>query len=376
MNRFTSVIGGARLSPKVQAAIGLAIFLILMAVPYMLSSSLMFRIGAAVCAALLALSFNLLLGATGLISFAHGALFALGGYAVGIAMREGHAWPLALLAAVALGVVVGAVFSVLALRVSGVYFSIITLATGQIIYIVLLQWSEVTGGDNGLSGIAPGQVLGINLNSQVTYYWVVVVLAAVAAVALKVIRDSRFGRTLTAIREDGVRAAYLGIPVGRYRAIAFTISATFAVFAGALFGPFVGLMVPEDASLMSSSEPILATLLGGIGNFAGPIVGAGILALLEYFTRDLASLRLIIAGGLLLLVILVTPGGVTGTAANLARKLRERDGDSSPVPPEDSERSKENTASPNAGPGEMSAPSNANHDNQLTSAYDKGSRHD
>ena len=329
MTSSTSSRVAMRFPVTVQAAIGAVVFLALMAMPFMVSSSIMFRIGGFICAALLALSFNLLFGATGLISFAHGALFALGGYAIGIGLRNGLDWPVALAVAVLAGAAVGFVFSFLALRVSGVYFSIITLALGEIIHIVLLQWSEVTGGDNGLSGIAPGEWMGINLNDQVFYFWAVVVLATVGAVLLKVLTDSRFGRTLTAIREDPVRASYLGVPVRRYRAMAFTYSATFAVFAGALFGPLVGLMVPSDAGLLASSEPILATLLGGINNFLGPVVGAGVFALVEYFARDLASLRLIITGVLLLVVILIAPGGITGTFGTwLRNRLARRGGDS------------------------------------------------
>lgn len=305
-----------------QTLIAAVLFAGLMAVPYMVSSSVMFRVGGFVCAALLALSFNLLLGTTGLLSFAHGALFALGGYAVGIGLRSGLDWPVALVVAVLFGAAVGLVFSLLALRVSGVYFTIITLAVGEIIHRTLLQWSEVTGGDNGLSGIRPGEVFGFNLNDQVTYYWVTVVLAFIAAIFLKVVTGSRFGRTLTAIREDNVRASYLGIPVRGYRALAFTISATVAVFAGALFAPLVGLMVPQDADLLSSSEPVLSSLLGGINNFLGPVVGAAVFALLEYFARDLASLRLVLTGALLLVVILVAPGGITGTLTTWWRKLR------------------------------------------------------
>lgn len=305
-----------------QVLIGTILFLSLMVMPFIVSSSLMFRIGSFVCAALLALSFNLLFGATGLISFAHGALFALGGYAIGIGLRAGLTWPIALLVAVLFGALVGTAFSLLALRVSGVFFAIITLAVGEMIHRILLQWSAVTGGDNGLSGIRPGEFLGLNLNNQVTYYWVVVVLATMMAIILKVIIDSRFGRTLTAVREDTVRASFLGIPVRGYRAIAFTTSATVAVFAGALYGPMIGLMVPQDAALLASSEPVLATLLGGINNFLGPVVGAAFFAVLEYFTRGLSSLRYMVTGVLLLIIILAAPGGITGTISTWWRRWR------------------------------------------------------
>jgi branched-chain amino acid transport system permease protein len=184
--------------------------------------------------ALLALSFNLLFGYTGLISFAHAAFFAIGGYSIGLALEGGLSWPLALLLASASGAVVGLLFSGFALRASGIYFAVLTLGLGEIIHIIALQWTPVTGGENGFAGISAGTWLGLNLDDPVVYYWVLVVVAVLAAAALRLVTFSRFGRTLTAIREDEVRAAYLGVPVRRYQAASFTTSAGFASLAGAL----------------------------------------------------------------------------------------------------------------------------------------------
>ena len=294
------------------AALGVVVLLLL--VPFMVASSVMFRVGAAVTAALLALSFNLLFGSTGLISFAHAAFFALGGYGIGLALQAGLSWPVALLVACTIGPVIGGLFSFVALRASGIYFAILTLGLGEIIHIIVLQWTPVTGGANGLSGISAGSWLGLDLTDPVVYYWVVVVVATLAAVALWLITFSRFGRTLRAIREDDVRAAYLGIPVKRYRAASFTISAGFASLAGALFAPLVGLMVPANAGWERSADPVLATLLGGVNSFFGPVLGSGVFAALDYLARDFGSWRIVFTGALLLLVILVAPGGITGTA--------------------------------------------------------------
>lgn len=311
MARRSSSTGAARRA--LGTLVALAVVVVLLLVPFMVTSSLMFRVGAAVTAGLLALSFNLLFGTTGLISFAHAAFFALGGYGIGIALEAGLSWPVALATAAVLGAVVGAVFSGVALRVSGIYFSILTLGLGEIIHIVLLQWTSVTGGDNGFSGIKAGVFWGLDLDEPVYYYWTLVIVAALAAFALRLITMSRFGRTLTAIREDDVRAAYLGVPVRRYRAASFTISAGFASLAGALFAPLVGLMVPGNAGWAKSAEPILATLLGGVNVFFGPLIGAGVFAGLDYFARDLASWRVVLTGALLLVVLLIAPGGIAGT---------------------------------------------------------------
>jgi branched-chain amino acid transport system permease protein len=304
----------------------LVVTALLLLAPFVVTSSIMFRIGTAVTAALLALSFNLLFGTTGLISFAHAAFFALGGYGIGLALDAGLSWPVALLLACATGPVVGALFSTVALRASGIYFSILTLGLGEIIHIIVLQWTPVTGGDNGFSGISAGSWLGLDLDDPVTYYWVVVVVAVLATVALRLITFSRFGRTLTAIREDDIRAAYLGIPVKRYRAASFTISAGFASLAGALFAPLVGLMVPANAGWAQSAEPILATLLGGVNSFFGPVLGSALFSALDFLARDLESWRIVLTGVLLLLVILVAPGGITGSVRSwLSRRRRPAD---------------------------------------------------
>jgi branched-chain amino acid transport system permease protein len=304
----------------------LAVTVLLLLVPYLVPSSIMFRVGTAVTAALLALSFNLLFGTTGLISFAHAAFFALGGYGIGLALDAGLSWPVALLLACATGPVVGALFSTVALRASGIYFAILTLGLGEIIHIILLQWTDVTGGDNGFSGISAGSWLGLDLDDPVIYYWVVVIVAALATAALRLITFSRFGRTLTAIREDDIRAAYLGIPVKRYRGASFTISAGFASLAGALFAPLVGLMVPANAGWAQSADPILATLLGGVNSFFGPVLGSGLFSALDYLARDLESWRIVFTGALLLLVILIAPGGITGTVRSwLTRRRKSAD---------------------------------------------------
>lgn len=313
---------GSRSRRTLAGVAALAVVVVLLMVPFLVATSQMFRIGAAVTAGLLALSFNLLFGTTGLISFAHAAFFTLGGYGIGIALDAGFSWPVALLIGTGIGGLVGAAFSGLALRVSGIYFSILTLGLGEIIHIVILQWTSVTGGDNGYSGIRAGVFLGVDLDDAVFYYWVLVVTAALGALALWRITFSRFGRTLTAIREDEVRAAFLGIPVRRYRAASFTISATFAALAGALFAPLVGLMVPANAGWAQSAEPILATLLGGVNVFFGPLLGAGVFAGIDYAARDFASWRIVLTGALLLAVLLIAPGGIAGTVKSWLQRRR------------------------------------------------------
>jgi branched-chain amino acid transport system permease protein len=306
-------------TPKVALVLVLVV-LLLASVPWWVSSSILFRVGAGLTAGLLALSLNLVFGYTGMISFGHAALFALGGYSAGIALRAGHPWLLALLIGLAVGVLAGFVFGSIALRASGIYFDVLTLAMGEIVYRVLLQWTDVTGGENGLPGIRAGSLLGLDLNRATTYYYFLLTMFIAAVLLMRVLTLSRFGRTLRAIRSNPERARYLGVPVRRHQLASFCISAAFAAFAGVLYGPWSGLLTPALARWDHSAQPILATLLGGSANFLGPLIGAGVFEVLSYATRGLRSLRIVATGVILLVVILLVPGGLT----NLFERLRRR----------------------------------------------------
>jgi branched-chain amino acid transport system permease protein len=315
-----------------------AVLVVLLLLPALTGQDVVFTVGSALCSVVLALSFNIIFGYGGVVSFGHASLFATGGYVAGLVLEDGHSFWTALLAAAAAGVVTGLVFSIVALRASGIYFAIITLAMGQIIFIVAQQWTEVTGGISGLSGITVDELdLGftaLRLPTPDDYYRVVVVLAAVFLGCMWLLSRTRFTRLLRATRDDDVRAAALGINVYRSRLVAFTWSALFAALAGALYAPLGGLVYPELARWDASAEPILATLLGGSGSFWGPVIGAVVFAVLDYFTRDLNSLRIIMTGAVLLAVLLVAPGGLVGLRDRL-RARRPHAPEASPPNPAD-----------------------------------------
>jgi len=314
----------------VQRVIGvagaLAVIVLLLLVPSFTSQYIVFNVGSAVCSVVLALSFNIIFGYGGVVSFGHASLFAVGGYVAGISLNNGHGFWFAMIAAGIAGVVVGAGFALVALRASGIYFAIITLAMGQIVFIVAQQWNEVTGGISGLSGIDVTSInLGVTtleLPNADAYYRVVVVVGALFLGAMWLLSRTRFTRLLRATRDDDVRVAALGLNVYRWRFVAFVWSALFAALAGGLYAPLGGLVYPELGRWDASAEPILATLLGGSGSFWGPVVGAVMFALIDFFTRDLNSLRVIITGVILLLVLLVAPGGLTGLRDRFRRSSR------------------------------------------------------
>jgi len=241
------------------------------------------------CFALFACAFNLLVGYTGLLSFGHAAFLGAGGYAAGYALT---ALNLPMPAGVALGVLVaaalGLVMGLLAIRRSGIYFSMITLALAQMVYFASLR-APFTHGEDGLQGVPRGTLLGMNLGSDLVLYYVV--LAACAAGFLLIVRTVRspFGQVLRAIRENEPRAVSLGYDVERYKLLAFVLSSALAGLAGALKTFVLGFETLTDVHWTMSGLVILMTLVGGMGTLSGPIVGACLIVVLEDRLGDLGA---------------------------------------------------------------------------------------
>ena len=236
----------------------------------------------ALCFAIFACAFNLLLGYTGLLSFGHAAFLGAAAYTTGWLVRSAG-WPpeLGILAGTAAAAVVGLVVGFIAIRRQGIYFAMITLAMAQMIYFVWLQ-APFTGGEDGLQGIPRGALFGfLPLREPLVMYYVV--LAVFVAVFLFIVRvvNSPYGQVLKAIRENEPRAVSLGYDVDRYKLLAFVLSAALAGLAGALKSVVLGFAALTDAHWSLSGEVILMTLLGGMGTFAGPVIGAFTLISLE-----------------------------------------------------------------------------------------------
>jgi branched-chain amino acid transport system permease protein len=226
------------------------------------------------CFGLFACAFNLLIGYTGLLSFGHAAFLGMGGYMAGYALTEMH---LPVLAGLALGVlaaaVLGLVMGLLAIRRTGIYFSMITLALAQMVYFAALR-APVTHGEDGLQGVPRGTLFGLDLGNDLVLYYVV--LAICAAGFLLIVRTvhSPFGQVLKAIRENEPRAISLGYDVDRYKLLAFVLSTALAGLGGSLKTLVLGFATLSDAHWSLSGEVVLMTLLGGMGTFAGPVLGA------------------------------------------------------------------------------------------------------
>ncbi len=241
----------------------------------------------ALCFAIFACAFNLLLGYTGLLSFGHAAYLGAAAYITGWLVRSaGWSPELGILAGALTGTVLGALVGLIAIRRQGIYFAMITLAMAQMIYFVWLQ-APFTGGEDGLQGVPRGKLFGlISLQSDIAMYFLV--LAVFVAVFLAIIRivHSPYGQVLKAIRENEPRAISLGYDVDKYKLLAFVLSTTLAGLAGALKTLALGFATLSDAHWSLSGEVVLMTLLGGMGTFAGPVLGAFTIIGLQNFLAD------------------------------------------------------------------------------------------
>jgi len=268
----------------------------------------------ALCFAIFACAFNLLLGYTGLLSFGHAAFMGSAAYATGWLVRSaGWSPELGLLAGMLLAGALGLVVGLIAIRRQGIYFAMVTLAMAQMIYFVCLQ-VPFTGGEDGLQGVPRGNLFGlIPLASDLTLYYVV--LAIFVAVFLAIIRivHSPYGQVLKAIRENEPRAISLGYDVDRYKLLAFVLSTAIAGLAGALKTLVLGFATLSDVHWSLSGEVVLMTLLGGMGTFAGPVVGAVTIIGLQNFLADrVGSWVTVIIGVIFVVCVLAFRKGIVG----------------------------------------------------------------
>jgi len=241
------------------------------------------------CYALFACAFNLLVGFTGLLSFGHAAFLGTAGYVCGHALKIwGLPTPVGLLLGMGGAAVVGLVFGLLAIRRSGIYFSMITLALAQMLYFFFLQ-APFTGGEDGLQSVPRGSFLGLHLENDLVLFYVVLALFIAAFWLIYRIVHSPFGQVLTSIRENEARATSLGYDTAQFKLLAFVLSAALAGLAGATKTLVLGFATLTDAIWTTSGLVILMTLVGGMGTLVGPMVGALVIISLENKIGDLGN---------------------------------------------------------------------------------------
>jgi branched-chain amino acid transport system permease protein len=267
----------------------------------------------ALCFALFACAFNLLIGFGGLLSFGHAMFLGTAGYVCAHAAKV-WGWPpeAAILAGTSAAAALGLVTGLLAIRRQGIYFAMITLALAQMIYFFCLQ-APFTHGEDGIQAVPRGQLFGLlDLSNTLTmYYFVLVVFIAAFALIYRVV-NSPFGQVLKAIRENEPRAISLGYDAERYKLLAFVLSATLAGLAGATKAIVFQLASLTDVHWTMSGEVVLMTLLGGMGTVFGPVVGAFIIIGLENYLSSFGEWVTVITGAIFVVCVLAFRRGVVG----------------------------------------------------------------
>ncbi len=284
--------------------------------------------------AIAALGFNLLLGYTGLLSFGHSAYFGAGAYAVALMMRYlgVSSMELFLLGGIVCSAALAALFGVVCVRHTRIFFAILTLALSQVLWTLAYKFFWITGGTDGLrvpfskltllGGLIgfPGADAFARFISF--YYYYVLVVFCVCTALMWLIVHSPFGKTLQAIRDNETRARFLGVRIWRYRWLAFLVSGIFTGLAGTLWVPLNGLTTPDVLYWPQSGKIVFFAVLGGFRNFSGPIVGAVLFNYLEVYAIALTEYWQITLGAILIILVTFLPAGIVGTAQRLSAKFK------------------------------------------------------
>ncbi len=270
---------------------------------------------------MLALSFNLLFGYMGQLSFGQAAFYGLGGYAVAMLMTKVHFnfW-LSIVAGVLVASIIGLIVGFFCVRLRGIYFAVLTLAFGQLIFFIVFKWHNFTGGDDGIQGVFPPEFL----KSPTNYYYFLLIVFLLSALVLWKIIHSPFGQTIVSMRENSERTEFLGINIAKYQLITFVIAAAIAGLAGAIWVPFYRSVAPSYLTWIKSGEPVMAAILGGPGLFFGPVLGMFIMTFFHSWVLGFTIYWPVVMGALILLVIFFLPGGILGFIQEKVIQRRQR----------------------------------------------------
>ena len=275
----------------------------------------------ALCFALFACAFNLLIGYVGLLSFGHAAFLGSAGYACAHAAKV-WSWPpeLAIVFGAAVAAALGVVTGALAIRSRGIYFANVTLAFAQMIYFFSVQ-AKFTGGEDGIQAVPRGTLLGVlDLQHTHTMYFAVLAIFLLGFLVVYRAIHSPFGQVLKAIRENEPRAISLGYRAERYKLLAFVLSAALSGLAGATKDIVFQLASLTDVHWTMSGEVVLMTLLGGLGTVFGPVVGAFVMIGLEHYLTQIGAWLTIVQGAIFVVCVLTFRRGVVGELSRILRK--------------------------------------------------------
>jgi branched-chain amino acid transport system permease protein len=313
----TAAMPQRRETPRSLSAAFAVTVVLLVAAPFVVYPVFLMK---ALCFALFACAFNLLIGYVGLVSFGHALYF---GWASYLAAHAAKVWALppelAIIVGTATAAVLGFVAGGLAIRRQGIYFAMITLALAQMMYFFALQ-AKFTGGEDGIQGVPRGWLFGVfDLSQEMTMYLFVLIVTLAGFLFIYRIINSPFGEVLKAIRENEHRVISLGYKTERYKLVAFVLSATLAGLAGSMKALVFQLASLTDVHWSMSGEVVLMTLVGGLGTIFGPLVGAFAIVAMENYLAPFGQWVLVIQGVIFVICVLVFRRGIVGEIANMLR---------------------------------------------------------
>jgi branched-chain amino acid transport system permease protein len=281
--------------------------------PLILSDFWIFIAIEVIAFSLYAVSFNVLLGYGGMLSFGHAAFFGVGGYAAAVLFKKAGLPPslaFALLPLVAMGAAAASalIIGFFSVRRSGIYFAMLTFAFQMLLYTIALKATALTGGDDGMTGLKPPGVLA----QPLAYYYFALVLVSVALYVLFRLVSSPFGYTLRALRSNARRVQYIGVNVRAHQLATFVITGAFAGLAGAVFALSSGNVFPGWLNWTASATPVVMAVLGGVHTFLGPALGAAVYVVLEVLISGRTEYWPLAMGVIILALVLLMPAGLTG----------------------------------------------------------------
>jgi branched-chain amino acid transport system permease protein len=285
--------------------------------PYILYPVFLMRL---LCVALFACAFNLMIGYVGLLSFGHAAFYGMGAYIAAWTMKFWHVdAAVAIIFGGLTGAGLGLILGYLAIRRSGIYFAMITLALAQMVYFFCLE-APFTGGEDGIQQVPRGHLFGfINLSNDMTMYWVVAAIFLASFLLIHRIIHSPFGQVMKGIRENEPRAISLGYRTNDYKLIAFVLSTGLSGVAGGTKALVFGIATLTDVHYITSGDVVLTTLVGGLGTVFGPVVGAAVITAMENYLAQFGSWVTVTQGAIFVACVLAFRRGIVG---ELAAKLR------------------------------------------------------
>ena len=282
--------------------------------PLVLPSFLLFVFTEVMILGLFGVSVNLLVGYCGMVTFGHGAFYAVGGYTVALLLKETSVpFVIAFACSPILAAIFGLIIGFFCVRLTQFYFAMLTLAFGMLVWAIIYKWETFTGGENGIVGV----VVPAAISSPQAFCWFTLAIVVVCLVLLWFMINSPFGYAMKAIRENPERLQFLGINVTRYRLAAVVISAFFAGVSGALYATFTRGAFPELAHWSKSGEGLIITLIGGMGSLVGPLIGSALLLVLQQIFTSVFEYWSAVLGIILIILVLFFPEGATGLVVRL-----------------------------------------------------------